>query len=93
MEAAVIDTLRYARRLREAGVAPEQAEAAFRAYFALPPVAELSALTALTPGDFAVVRRKAEILGRLQQSEALVAMLYAECDAKPGRPRPIGFVR
>ena len=27
MEAAVIDTLRYARRLREAGVAPEQAEA------------------------------------------------------------------
>ena len=27
MEAAVIDTLRYARRLREAGVVPEQAEA------------------------------------------------------------------
>ena len=27
MEAAVIDTLRYARRLREAGMAPEQAEA------------------------------------------------------------------
>ena len=27
MEAAVIDTLRYARRLRDAGVAPEQAEA------------------------------------------------------------------
>ena len=27
MEAAVIDTLRYARRLRDAGVVPEQAEA------------------------------------------------------------------
>ena len=27
MEAAVIDTPRYARRLRDAGVAPEQAEA------------------------------------------------------------------
>ena len=27
MEAAVIDTLRYARRLRDVGVAPEQAEA------------------------------------------------------------------
>ena len=27
MAAAVIDTLRYARRLKEAGVAPEQAEA------------------------------------------------------------------
>ena len=71
---------------------PAQVETAFRGYFALTPPAALATLTALTPGDFAVVRRKAEILGRLQQSEALVAMLYAECDAKPGRPRPIGFV-
>ena len=71
---------------------PAQVETVFRGYFALPPPAALATLTALTPGDFAVVRRKAEILGRLQQSEALVAMLYAECDAKPGRPRPIGFL-
>ena len=74
-------------------LSPAQVETAFRGYFALTPPAALATLTALTPGDFAVVRRKAEILGRLQQSEALVAMLYAECDAKPGRPRPIGFVR
>ena len=66
---------------------PAQAEAAFRGYFALTPPVELAALTALTPGDFEVVWRKAEILGRLQESEALVAMLRAECDVKPDRPQ------
>ena len=54
-------------------------------------LAGLSALTALTPGDFAVVRRKAEILDRLQEPDALTAMLRDECEAKPGRPRAIGF--
>ena len=72
-------------------LAPVQVEAAFRDYFALKPPAPLTTLTALTPGGFAVVRRKAEVLGRLQEPEALVAMLRAECDAKPNRPRAIGF--
>ena len=44
-----------------------------------------------TPGDFAVVHRKAEILGNLEEPEALAAILRAECEAKPDRPRPIGF--
>ena len=70
---------------------PEQADAAFRKFFALPPPASLAALTALTPGDFAVVRRKAGLLGRLQDADALAEMLCAECDAKPERPRAIGF--
>ena len=72
-------------------LAPAQAEAAFRGWFALAPPAGLAALTALTPGDFAVVRRKAEILDRLHEPEALAAMLREECDAKPDRPRAIGF--
>ena len=72
-------------------LAPDQVEAAFRGYFALAPPAGLSTLTALTPGDFAVVRRKAEILGQLQEPDALAEMLRAECDAKPDRPRVIGF--
>ena len=46
-------------------LAPAQAEAAFRTYFGLSPPAEIAMLTALTPGDFAVVRRKAALLGRL----------------------------
>ena len=70
---------------------PAQTGTAFRDYFAFTPPAELSSLTALTPGDFAVVRRKAEILGRLREPDALVAMLRAESDAKPDRPRAIGF--
>ena len=72
-------------------LAPAQVAAAFRGYFGLTPPAGLADLAALTPGDFAVVHRKAEILGRLQEPEALAAMLRAECDAKPDRPRAIGF--
>ena len=72
-------------------LAPAQVEAAFRSYFALTPPAGLTDLAALTPGDFAVVRRQAEILGRLQEPEAIAAMLRAECNAKPDRSRAIGF--
>ena len=45
----------------------------------------------LTPGDFAVVRRKAEILGLLDKPEELARMLGEECDAKPGCPQLVGF--
>ena len=72
-------------------LAPEQARAAFRGYFGIEPPAGVAALAALTPGDFAVVRRKAEVLGCLEEPEALAAMLRAECDAKPDSPRAIGF--
>ena len=72
-------------------LAPEQARAAFRGYFGIEPPAGVAALAALTPGDFAVVRRKAEVLGCLGEPEALAAMLRAECDAKPDSPRAIGF--
>ena len=72
-------------------LSPTQAETAFRTYFGLAPPAEIATLTALTPGDFAVVRRKAALLGQLEEPEALAAMLSAECAAKPDRPRPMGF--
>ena len=71
----------------------EQVETAFRAYFGMAPPARATALTALTPGDFAVVRRKAELLGKLEEPEALAAMLSTECAAKPDRPLPVGFGR
>ena len=70
---------------------PEQARVAFKGYFGLEPPAGVAALTALTPGDFAVVRRKAEVLGCLGDPEALATMLRAECDAKPDCPQTIGF--
>ena len=64
---------------------PEQATAAFRTYFALTPPAEVATLTTLTPGDFAVVRRKAEILNLLHSPKDLAAMLRTECEAKSKR--------
>ena len=64
---------------------PEQATAAFRIYFALTPPAEIATLTTLTPGDFAVVRRKAEILNLLHSPKELAAMLRTECEAKSKR--------
>lgn len=68
------------------------AEAAFRAFFALDPPRELAELS-LPPGDYAVVKRKAALLGESGGPAALAAMLRAECDAKPDRARSIGFGR
>ena len=69
-----------------------RANAMFRAWFGLTPPPALSSLQILTPGDFAVARQKAEILGHLNDPDALCALLKAECQAKPNNPRPIGFV-
>ena len=76
-------TLRYS--------SPEQAAGLFRAYFNMEAPAALLSLKVLTPGDFPVVRRKAEVTGQLDDADTLVAMLKAECDAKPNRPGGIGF--
>ena len=70
---------------------PQQAAMAFRRYFGLAAPAQLASLATLTPGDFAVVRRKAEVLGQLQDPQALTAMLRAECDAKREGTGGIGF--
>lgn len=59
--------------------------------FRAPPPSGLASLGNLTPGGFAVVRREAELLGGLDEPEALLDLLRAECEAKPGRPRAIGF--
>ena len=69
------------------------AEVAFRSFFDLAPPTSLSDLAALTPGDFAVVRNRAEILDVLHDAQSLVEMLRAECAAKPDRANPIGFGR
>ena len=70
---------------------PDQSQAAFHTYFALEAPPEIGDLTTLTPGDFAVVRRKAEILGHLQDAKALAELLSAECEAKPNNVRRVGF--
>ena len=70
---------------------PTQAAIAFTQFFQLPAPTSLSDLTVLTPGDFAVVERKARILREIDNPGTLVEMLRSECDAKPNAPRPIGF--
>ena len=76
---------RFDFKLRLAYLAPDQAMAAFRNFFDLEPPLEVQALSSLTPGDFAVVRRRAEVLGKLGDAKSIAAMLREECDAKPDR--------
>ena len=56
---------RFVFKVRLNYLAPAQVEEAFRSHFALPPPNGITNLAALTPGNFAVVRRKAESLGKL----------------------------
>ena len=70
---------------------PGQSQAAFHTYFALAAPPEIGDLTTLTPGDFAVVRRKAEILGHLQDAKTLTELLRIECEAKPTHSPKMGF--
>ena len=69
----------------------EQAGMAFQHYFGLAAPEGVSALTNLTPGDFPVVRRRAEILGLLGEAEMLARMLLEECEAKGDALRSVGF--
>lgn len=82
---------RFDFKLRLDYLAPGQVVAAFRMFFELEAPPEVQALSCLTPGDFAVVRRRAEVLRRLGDAKSIAAMLREECGAKPDRSKPIGF--
>ena len=69
----------------------EQARMAFRHYFGLPAPKSVATLNNLTPGDFPVVRRRAEILRALDDAGGLAEMLREECEAKQDAPRSVGF--
>ena len=68
-----------------------QIAAAFRKSFKAAPPASLLRLETLTPGDFAVVARKAEALGE-NDPRRLAQWLEDEAAAKPeGRAVKMGF--
>jgi hypothetical protein len=69
----------------------DQVGLAFQRFFGQAPPEGIGRLGMLTPGDFAVVLRKARILGALGDPAQLVEMLLAEQRAKPQAGRPIGF--
>ena len=83
---------RFVFKVRFGYLGTDEVETAFREWFGLNPPEGLGELDNLTPGDFDVVRRKARLLDRMADGDALAEMLRAECGAKPGRRHPVGFV-
>lgn len=71
----------------------DQIDQAFQHAFGLQTPEAALALESLTPGDFAVVRRKAELLGVTEDALQLTELLAAEVTAKAGRRMTIGFMR
>ena len=70
---------------------PEQSSLAFKHFFNFSNV-DLSYLNSLAPGDFVVVRQKAEILGLLDNKAELIKMLEAEQLNKAPFQHKIGFL-
>jgi len=68
-----------------------QIRAAFLRFFSVEAPRRATNLSNLTPGDFAVVRKRAAILRALQDPERLTDMLELESHVKPGSKAPIGF--
>jgi SpoVK/Ycf46/Vps4 family AAA+-type ATPase len=82
---------RFLFKVRFMPMNPAQACEAFRRTFGAEAPAEIARLNPLTPGDFAVVARKARLM-RERTSDGLAAMLASEVSAKPGATkRRIGF--
>jgi SpoVK/Ycf46/Vps4 family AAA+-type ATPase len=81
---------RFTFKVRLEPMTPLQVRSAFRLFFGRDLTSAAADLTDLTPGDFRVVRSKADILG-IEDPAELVAMLVNESDAKPGRTRQIGY--
>lgn len=70
---------------------PEQSCLAFKHFFNFSNI-DLSYLDSLTPGDFVVVKQKAEILGLLDKKDELIRMLEQEQQNKAPAHRKIGFL-
>lgn len=69
----------------------EQTAKAFEIFFQQPAPDSLRPLQRLTPGDFAVVRKKAEVLGLSGDPEAIVRFLALEEGEKRLSQKSIGF--
>lgn len=67
-----------------------QTETAFKHFFGTEPAVSLGNLTHLSPGDFAVVVKKAKICGISDHLE-LVKMLRQEQGVKDVKRSPLGF--
>lgn len=82
---------RFLVKLRLSWMTPAQARSAFAGFFGLTAPPALDALRTLTPADFALVSRRAELVGRLSDPRALQQFLSAECEGRLGSIARIGF--
>jgi SpoVK/Ycf46/Vps4 family AAA+-type ATPase len=70
---------------------PDQSSEIFQAYFGSTPPAKLAKIDVLTPGDFAAVKDRADIIGETDPMK-LYEMLIEECELKPDYTKTtIGF--
>jgi AAA+ superfamily predicted ATPase len=72
-------------------LSPLAARQLFEHLFSLPAPLEIDRLAMLTPGDFSIVKKKADILGVAGNGAELCAMLAAECSLKAGQQHQVGF--
>ena len=84
---------RFLVKLRFGWLDAGQARRAFEGFFGVRPSPGLDGLGTLTPADFALVRRRAEVTGEGADAGALVRMLAAECEGRVGGRLSIGFER
>ena len=82
---------RFDFKLRLDYLSREKLRTAFMVFFGVIPPSEIESLTNLTPGDFAVVQRRAEVLGKMKDVKAIVLMLKEESEVKPEQASPMGF--
>lgn len=66
---------------------PEQARKLFKSYFGVDAPEEMDRNEIITPGDFAAVKKKVEIL-EIKSAEEIYKMIKEETDLKPQRPGP-----
>jgi|GEM_PF-271908 len=71
----------------------EQLELAYTHFFHREAPERVRSISELTPGDFAVAARKAEILDVLNDDEELIKLLTEESEVKPDQRNIIGFKR
>ena len=82
---------RFLFKVRFLPMTADQIAKAFRGAFGADPPAFVLKLGGLTPADFAIVARKASVLGE-RDSKAFAQWLEHEAQAKPDAERPrIGF--
>jgi hypothetical protein len=82
---------RFTFKIRFDYLSPDQVRLAYSYFFGVDAAGSLDGLVRLTPGDFKVVRAKAEILGCIRDLAIIVQMLRDEQTLKPDYSRPIGF--